>query len=583
MLGRSALNLAGNLVLTVIGVLAGGQALYQVYGWTAPTVIVGLLMLIPAQSIAVLLMHTIFTRLISPAPRLALDFSEGIPPEYTTLAVMPVIIQRPGQFETYARRLERTFLANRQDNLYFSILADFGDAPAETMPEDVIIQTAAIEAIKDLNRKYPAEPERFSLFWRPRLWNEKQGCWMGWERKRGKLEEFNAYLAGEPDTSLVVLAGSTAALPRVRYIITLDADTELIPGAAAKLCGIMAHPLNHPVIDPKTQRIRQGYAIVQPEIRCRQTSTQACPFARVFAGQTGVDPYATVASDLYQDVFGEGIFTGKGIYDHKAVYQLLRGTIPENSVLSHDLLEGSLTRCAFASGVILMDSAPPSVAAYFRREHRWIRGDWQLLPWLFRPTRLNWLSRWKMLDNLRRSLLPVAQLLLIFGNLLLAPARPLLWLPFVFFEPAFRLVRYLLQIFYHKLSNMVVRTAYVNLLRNLGMQLSQAFLNFVLLPYRAQVAVDAIVRTLYRLLFSHRNLLEWQTAEAAERTLRNDRTSYLKRLGPAMLTERCWSLVPVCSFRRRPCPTSSLVCVFCFHRKLHTASAHHGRRIWRSS
>ena len=534
---RSFLFASGIIVITLLLMLSGSRQLRQVVPATSMYWLLSFCLFIPALSIAVFIVQNIFVRMIHPRSQLSLDFTEGIPEAFRTVAVMPVILDRVEQIQTYADRLERNFLANQQDNLYFAILADFGDAPNETMPADSKIQKAAESALQLLNDKYAGGETRFWLLWRYRKWNPSQKCWMAWERKRGKLEEFNALLEGESGSEASefdVLIGEPALFPSIRYVITIDADTELVNMSAARLAGILAHPLNYPVIDPRTKHILEGYVIVQPEIRNRKSGAGASLFTRVLDGQVGVDPYSTVSADLYQDAFSEGSFYGKGIYDHRMMHRMLRGTIPENTVLSHDLLESSLTRCAFAGGVILMDSAPPGVAAYFKREHRWIRGDWQLLPWLFLGARVNWLSRWKMFDNLRRSLSAAASMVLVLVNLALFPSLPWLWMPFVLFEPAWRLASLLFGIVIQKLRNHAIRVAYANLFRSLGSLLSQVFLNLALMPYRAIVASDAILRTLFRLLVSRRKLLEWQTSESVEKAQRNNLTGYIRRMWHSM-------------------------------------------------
>ncbi len=536
---RSTLYAAGIVFITLSLMMGTGRILAKTQGLSAWMIgLVLFCLFIPSLSIAVFLVQNFFVKMIRPRPQLALDFSEGIPEDYRTVAVMPVIVDSADQARTFAERLERNFLSNRQENLFFAMLADFSDAPSETMPNDTAIQEAAKAALQRLNDKYAAGEPRFWLLWRSRKWNPAQQCWMAWERKRGKLEEFNALLAGDGGSEASefdILIAKKEFFPTVRYVITIDADTEMVNLSATKLAGILAHPLNYPVIDPRTKHILEGYVIIQPEIRNRKSGSGSSLFARFLDGQVGVDPYASVSADLYQDAFSEGSFYGKGIYDHRIMHRMLHGTIPENTVLSHDLLESSLTRCAFAGGVILMDTSPPGVAAYFKREHRWIRGDWQLLPWLVLGARLNWLSRWKMFDNLRRSLTAVASVVLVLVNLLLVPSLPWLWLPFVLFESAWRFVSLLLGIIIQKLRNQAIRVAYTNLVRCIGSLLAQIALSLTLLPFRATVALDAIVRTLFRLMVSHSKLLEWQTSESVERNQTNALSGYFRRMWQPMI------------------------------------------------
>jgi len=404
-----------------------------------------------AIGVAIHLINTIFTRLIHPLPQLAMDFSQGIPDDCRTFVVMPVIIGSASSALTYAAKLEKYYLANKQSNLYFAILGDLKDADAKVLDEDDAILQAATIAIRELNDRYPGAFARFSLFLRERQWNEKEKCWMCWERKRGKLEELNAMLAGEEGIAFEVRIGSPEMFSSFRYVITLDADTDMIRESAVQLIGIMAHPLNHPEIDEKTSRITSGYAIVQSEICSRVTDSKASFFTRLFTGESGIDSYSTVISDVYQDTFDEGIFVGKGIYDFRVMHRLLRGMISKNTVLSHDLLESSLTRCAFASGIRMLDTTPPNVAAFAKRDHRWIRGDWQLLPWIFSYSRINLLSRWKMIDNLRRSLTPVASILSILITAFFFPQYAWLWIPFVLFSDGWRLIVRLVGLLYQKI------------------------------------------------------------------------------------------------------------------------------------
>ena len=488
-----------------------------------------------AIGVAIHLINTIFTRLIHPLPQLAMDFSQGIPDDCRTFVVMPVIIESASSARTYAAKLEKYYLANKQTNLYFAILGDLKDADTKVLDEDESILQAATIAIQELNEKYPGAFARFSLFLRERQWNEKEKCWMCWERKRGKLEELNAMLAGEEGIAFEVRIGSPELFSSFRYVITLDADTDMIRESAVKLIGIMAHPLNHPQIDEKTSRITSGYAIVQSEICSRVTDSKASFFTRLFTGESGIDSYSTVISDVYQDTFDEGIFVGKGIYDFRVMHRLLRGMISKNTVLSHDLLESSLTRCAFASGIRMLDTTPPNVAAFAKRDHRWIRGDWQLLPWIFSRSRINMLSRWKMIDNLRRSLTPVASILSILITAFFFLQYAWLWIPFVLFSDGWRLIVFLTGLIYQKIINSSLRVASQIFFEQLATMAVQTSFNIILLPFNAYLSLDAIIRTLYRVLISHRNLLEWQTSESSGKSQQNSLGSYIKLMLPASI------------------------------------------------
>ncbi len=498
-------------------------------------VILGIQLILISSSIAIRIIQEFASKIFLPKPQFSMDYDEGIPDEDRTVVVMPVLLTSTGQVEEYIDRMEKHYLANRQNNLHFAILGDFKDADSQTMPGDLELIQTAVNGVDKLNARYPEMASRFMLLYRPRQWNESESVWMGWERKRGKLEQLNALIMGERNTDYEMPVGSFRLLRKCRYVITLDADTELILESAIQLVAIMAHPLNRPKLDEKNRKVISGYTIVQPQIRNRMPGSTASIFSKLYSGPVGVDQYATVISDVYQDVFDQGTFVGKGIYDVQAVHRLLHGTIPENSVLSHDLLEGSLTRCAFASTVKMMDRHPTGIISYIRREHRWIRGDWQLLPWLFRPTSLNWLSKWKIIDNLRRSLVPIAEMLLILLCATVLTSATWLWLPFICFDAGYHILTYLIRIIIQKNRNPSMRLAFFGFVNQIFARLLQLLTELTLIPSRSMLTADAIIRTIYRMLISHRKLLEWQTAEAVERQVSNTLAFHLRKLWPAWL------------------------------------------------
>ncbi len=525
----------GIFLLTAL-IVAGGILLVLP---AAPSIglliVLGLILLVLGSSISIRLLQDISSKVYRPQPQLSMDYQESIPDKDRTLVVMPVIMGSSEQVQSYIDRLEKHYLANRQNNLYFALLGDFEDADTEIGPADECLTETAANAIHLLNTRYPGIYTRFYFMYRPRLWNASENCWMGWERKRGKLEEINALLMGNQETGFLISIGDRVLLRDFKYVITIDADTELIRESAARLVGIMAHPLNRPRIDEKTQRIIEGYAIVQPEIRNRMPGPTASVFARFFAGQTGIDPYATVVSDIYQDVFNEGTFVGKGIYDVAVMHQLLRGNIPENSVLSHDLLEGSLSRVAFASGIKFMDTQPSGIISYIRREHRWIRGDWQLLPWLKLPSVISWLSRWKIIDNIRRSFVQPASLTLVLLCALALPATPWLWLPFVCFDAGYSILMIIVRIIIQKNRNPSMRLAIKALSDQILSRFLMLLIEIMLIPIRGLLALDAICRTLYRLIISHRKLLEWQTSESVDSNVLKTFNFHLAAMWPAII------------------------------------------------
>ena len=480
------------------------------------------------MGIAIELTSYLFNNLVPATMLPAMDFSDKVPSEHKTIVVIPVILSGKDQIEKYAQKLEKYYLANPQPNIYFSLLADFKDAKGRELEEDRKILDEAIQSFDKLNDKYSSNEKKFGFFIRYRQWNEKENCWMGWERKRGKLEEFNALLLGDNDTSFMNIYDNDFLKINLKYIITIDSDTDLIRGSAAKLIGIIAHPLNRPVINPQTRKVERGYVIVQSQIRNHVEFSNRSIFSKVFSGQQGIDAYSNVVSDIYQDTFQSGTFLGKGIYDIKTMHQLLNKTLPENSVLSHDLLESCYTKCAFAGNVELMDTYPSSVISFSKREHRWIRGDWQLLPWLFGKDSLGGLSRWKIFDNMRRSVTPLFRLMLIILNAFLLPESFYIWIPIVFFGEFLRLLHLAATTISARIAQPMSKVAFRNLFNAVYIIMEQAAFRFILLPYRAWVSIDAIARTLYRLYVSKKQLLQWETAEAAEKSTVNSIGTYFK-------------------------------------------------------
>ena len=377
-----------------------------------------LLGLVPASDIAVALVHRLVPALLPPRRLPKLELAEGVPPELRTLVAVPTLLTDHADLEQQLERLEVHYLANPEGHLHFALLTDWPDADEEHAPGDDELIAALDEGIERLNAHYEGPPgggARFLVLHRRRLWNEQEGKWIGWERKRGKLHELNRLLRGATDTTSFRSGGGRPALPAgVRYVITLDADTRLPKGAAYRLVGAMAHPLNRPRFDPQLGRVVEGYAVLQPRITpSLPTGPGSTTFQRIVSGPGGVDPYAAAISDVYQDLFDEGSYTGKGIYDVDAFEAALEGKIPENALLSHDLFEGLFARAGLLTDVDLFEEFPSNYEVAARRQHRWVRGDWQLLPWILgragyaagRELRaqIPVQGRWKMIDNLRRS------------------------------------------------------------------------------------------------------------------------------------------------------------------------------------
>lgn len=483
--------------------------------------------------IALEINNFIFTRHIEVKKIPSLDYIREIPDHARTYIVMPVIVSSKDQGLEYFDRLVKHYLANRQSNLYFALLVDYKDSPEQFSPEDEEIENSLISRMKELNELYLGEHQRFSLFIRYRKWNKAENCYMCWERKRGKLEEFNYLLngAGQENTTFSRILCEEELLGTFRYVITLDADTNLIRDNAAKLAGLIDHPMNRPFIDEEKKKVKEGYVIIQPSVRNHIVDKKGSRFAEIFGGQSGLAHYSAVISDIYQDIFNEGIYTGKGIYDIKAFHQLLHNVIPENKVLSHDLLESCYARTAFSSNAKIMDSFPSSVISYAKREHRWIRGDWQLLPWLLGRKVINQkplcaLSRWKIADNLRRSLVPLSKTLLILLNLVFMPRAYWIWLPLVFFVDIFSILVLIFAIITQKIFRPKLVLVYKSFFKELKIMLVRAFMEFVLTPYRAYMSADAMLRTLYRMYISKKSLLQWNTAESVDSSIVNTVKGY---------------------------------------------------------
>ena len=458
-----------------------------------------------------------------------MDFREGIPVDCRTMVVVSVLLAPEDDVSPLLSRLEIHWLASADANLHLALLVSLADAPEQSMPGDVDVVRRVEEGIRALNAKYgQGDSGPFHLLHRRRLWNAGEGCWMGWERKRGKLAEFTRLLAGDQETSFAGHVGDPGFLPTTRFVITLDADTELPRGAARRLVATFAHPLNQAEFDAGTDRVTAGYTILQPRIEVTPFGGAASSFSRLFAGDPGLDLYARAASDVYQDLFGEGIYIGKGIYDPVAFERSLRGRVPDNAVLSHDLFEGIHGRAALLTDVVLFENYPADYRGYWRRLHRWARGDWQLLPWLRRrvpladggrgPNRLSLISRWKIIDNLRRTLLPPT----LLGFLLLAwlafPGPLAVWTGIAVLVLAAPMLTEAMGglLSANRLSALppAVQGVTLRLLPASALWI----LHVALLPHRAVVLADAILRTLVRLRRGRR-LLEWTSAARVARAL----------------------------------------------------------------
>lgn len=499
------------------------------------------LLALPASAIVKEVVDRVVAALLPPRILPRLDLRDTIPADLRTIVVVPTLLLTPESVHGQIASLEILALANDDPHLHFALLSDCADAPAATMPDDHDLFAIARAGVEQLNTRYGSE--RFLLLHRRRVWNARQGRFMGWERKRGKLEEFNRLLAGAEDTTFTQSVGDRTILTHIRYVITLDADTQLPRDAGRALIGTLAHPLNHAVVDPATRRVVSGYGILQPRIGITLPSTLRSRFARIFAGNVGIDPYTTASSDTYMDLFGEGMYAGKGIYDPQALRETLTDRFPENLLLSHDLIEGAYARVGLLSNVELLDSYPATYAAFAARQHRWVRGDWQIAAWLLPWTPsghgvvrnvLPPIARFKIFDNLRRSLIPPATLtVLTLGWLRGRSAQHALT------STIYALLPLALPVMLDAGGALVAvargpyrRMVLHDQVEQLRLGALRFGLNLAFLPDQASSNVDAIGRTLVRLLISRRNLLQWETAAAAHTRLTRSWRALFVRMAP---------------------------------------------------
>ena len=548
--------------LYVAGVaLAGGAALalglaaLAAFGLPAALVAAAaVLAAVPAWSFGASLVDWLVTLAVPPRSLPRMDADDGVPPDARTLVAMPVILRREADVAPLLERLEVNFLGNRDAHLGFVLLTDLADAPQRRLPGDDAIVAALSRGIRQLNERHAggratggavgrgeadegaaragtdADDPPFHLLHRERRWNPVERQWMGWERKRGKLEELNEWLTGRGGASFSVRVDPPSDPASVRYVLTLDADTRLPPGAARELIAAFRHPLNRPVVEPHSGELRAGYTVLQPRVEADAASILQTPFAAVMSGGSGVDLYAQTISNVHHDLFGRAIFAGKGLYQVDAFERRLRGRVPENRLLSHDLFEGVHGRVGLVSDVALFEQVPANAVQHALRLHRWVRGDWQLLPWLVarRPLGrhgrlahgLRPLDRWQIADNLRRSLhLPTLLGLLAGAWLLLPGAAALAVTVAVLALIGLPVPLAALAAVRRGAAGQALRPLLETAAHDARLEAARWALTVALLPYQALVTGDAIVRALYRVYVSRQGLLQWTTAAQAARQL----------------------------------------------------------------
>ena len=499
------------------------------------TVVAALLALLPASELAIQMVNYLVTRLVPPRTLPKMSFEkEGIPDEFRTLVVVPMLLLDRRTIREELYKLEVRYLANPESNILFGLSSDLPDADTQHKDTDAGLLRLAVEGITDLNTRYGEG--RFYLFHREREWVESEGRFIGWERKRGKLEELNRLLNGDLPRGgrEIVHVGDPQKLENVRYVITLDSDTQLPRASARRMIETISHPLNHARLCPDDRMVIGSYGVIQPRVSISLPSATATPFSRLYTDPVGTDPYTRAVSDVYQDLAGEASYLGKGIYEPRMFHRVLADRFPEQLLLSHDLIEGAHVRVGLASDIELYEEFPPDYISYISRQHRWICGDWQIADWCMPrvptpegtrvPNPLSMLNRWKIFDNLRRSLVPVASAALLVASWLLSPAlgtaAGMLIALLLIFSP---LARFLTWVTTAPGSGKVSW-------RELGHGISRSIVGAALMPHQAILAMDAIVRVWYRRLISKRKLLEWTPAQIAKWKTRGRAPSFLARM-----------------------------------------------------
>ena len=510
--------------------------------------------LIPSIDAAMALVNRSVTRGLGATILPGLELRNGVPSHLRTMVAVPILLTTQAALEEQIERLEIHHLASPEDELHFALLSDWADAATETVAGDDALLDAAAAGIARLNRRYGqgAGGDRFLLLHRRRVWNDGQRRWIGWERKRGKLHELNRLLRGATDTTFVAVGGPPHTLPPappagVRYVITLDADSRMPRETARRLVGKMAHPLNHPRFDAGTRRVVEGYGVLQPRITpSLPIGREGSLYQRIVSSMSGIDPYASAVSDVYQDLFGEGSYTGKGIYEVDAFEAALDGRVPESTLLSHDLFEGTFARAGLVSDIEVVEEFPSRYDVAAARQHRWARGDWQLLPWILgrghasaddrsasdrqRASALPLIGRWKMLDNLRRSLSAPASVVALLAGWALPLQAAVVWTGFVLSTIALSTLLPVLAAIVPRRARVTTRSHLRGLAADVRLALSQTALLVVFLAHQAWLMADAIGRTLFRLLVSHRHLLDWVTAGQAMVSPRLDLLGFYRQM-----------------------------------------------------
>ena len=543
---KQKLYIATNMILSIILSLVFSSILNLYIQNIGIYLLSFLILLIPSSEIVTQIIQYMLSKIVKPKPIPKIDFSKGIDEENATMVAIPTILKNKEKVKELMHKLEVYYIANQSKNLYFTLL---GDCSESTMKEEKIdneVIETGMKLAESLNKKYSKESDFpiFHFIYRKREWNEKEDCYLGWERKRGMLTQFNEYLLGNEENVFRanIIEEYKDCIPKIQYVITLDADTDLILNSAFELVGAMAHILNKPVIDEEKNVVIEGHGLIQPRIGINLDISYKTIFTQIFAGAGGIDSYTNAISDLYQDNFEEGIFTGKGIYDLRVFSKVLKNAIPENTVLSHDLLEGCYLRCGLATDIMLMDGYPTKYNSFMNRLSRWIRGDWQIISWLKGKVNskigniqnpLNCLSKYKIFDNLRRSLIEIMVIISLVLFVMLGKVYHFETYPFVMISIIAVVVSNILEIF----NTMLVKKEGEHKQKKFSPRISgykgiglRILITIGVLPYKAYVSCIAIIKTLYRKWVIHKKLLEWMTSEEAEKQAKNDVISYIEQM-----------------------------------------------------
>ena len=514
------------------------------------SLILSILLLIPIETIFTQIAQYILGKTKNTKIIPKLDFRNGIPEQNATFVVIPTIIKNGKRVEELMHKLEVYYIANKSDNIYFALLGDCSTSSNEEEGFDEEVINTGKKMVDILNKKYPDEKfTKFNFIYRKRMWNEGEEAYLGWERKRGLLNQFNEYILGNISNPFKTnTITNVASMPPIKYIITLDADTDLVLNSAKELIGAMAHILNKPELNKSEDLVIAGHALIQPRIGIDLMSSIKSLYTKIYAGAGGVDVYANAISDIYQDNFEEGIFTGKGIYDLKIFSKILNNEIPENTILSHDLLEGSYLRCGLATDIMLMDGYPVGYNSSKSRLHRWIRGDWQIIIWLkdkiknkrgeIKNNPLNILSKYKIFDNLVRSLLEVSSVLTIIYMCILDCFYKIKIWPII----TTVLIAVLTPTVIDVINKIVFKRegekrqkTFNKTLSGINASLLRGLFTLATLPDKAYMSANAICKTLYRLKVSKKHMLEWVTAEEAEKMAKKDIKSYYINMAPNII------------------------------------------------